>query len=396
MYAFRPDWWDIGHVEGSRAYITILTIRALREYVFMSSFLKKYSHHLMDYEQLAEAMQTSLQTNLWDEQAQYLMNWNGQQKDSHYYMGSLLAPAFGLLGDMKSKQLVATATKELVDERIGVRAAVPADFHTKEAIAFFKFASDEAGQPYFYINGGVWQHNNAWYALALKNVGRVDDAVRFVKSTMTLDGIARSPNGIPAMYEYRYSNAASPDFGKIDKPSFLWAGGFYLYTLYHLFGVNEDEWNISLSGPLPSLNDSIRYTLTLGNSKEVSVRGNGNRLKSLTMDGKELSSLVLPAKSEKARSIDVTFGNSGTPYLVRINAILHGVSLTKNILTADISSFEGHGVTAEIVAPTLCKRVLFGGKRITNVTVKAEADGLRLVQIHVAGTAQQQKLNVIF
>lgn len=33
MYSMRPDWWDIGDAYGARAYITILTIQALRDYV---------------------------------------------------------------------------------------------------------------------------------------------------------------------------------------------------------------------------------------------------------------------------------------------------------------------------------------------------------------------------
>ena len=46
---------------------------------------------------------------------------------------------------------------------------------------------------------------------------------------MTLDGIINSPNGQPAMYEYRDSNFNNPkEYGKIDKPQFMWAAGLVL------------------------------------------------------------------------------------------------------------------------------------------------------------------------
>lgn len=397
MYAFRPDWWDIGHVEGPRSYITILTIRALRDYVFMSATLRKNSN-LVQYERLADAMQNALQDKLWDAKAKYLMNWNGEQKDTHYYMGSLLAPAFGVLADDKARDLVATATKELVAPGIGVRVAMPADFHTKESIAFFKFAGDEAGQPYYYANGGVWPHNNAWYSLALKNVGRVDDAMQFVKTTMTLDGVARSPMGIPAMYEYRYSDPSSKEFGKIDKPSFLWAGGFYLYTLYQIFGVKENEWNVSFAGPLPSTSESASYSLAVGKLKNVSVSGKGKRLQSCMIDGKAVPSLVLSLENQDASKIDVKFGKPATPYLESVNATLKSIQLnqTKSRLTIRLSSFVNHQAIAVVVAPTRPKSASLDGKRFSSMQSKHLPDGLYEVTVKFAASNATQTLALQF
>ena len=41
MWSFRPDWWDIGNNFGPRAYMTILAIRALREFNYISTVLQK-------------------------------------------------------------------------------------------------------------------------------------------------------------------------------------------------------------------------------------------------------------------------------------------------------------------------------------------------------------------
>jgi len=50
---------------------------------------------------------------------------------------------------------------------------------------------------------------------------------------MTIDGIKESPNGQPAMYEYRNSNFNNPaEYGKVDKHQFMWAAGWYLYCIY--------------------------------------------------------------------------------------------------------------------------------------------------------------------
>jgi len=110
---------------------------------------------------------------------------------------------YGTLNKDRSVQLLIQRTKELVDQRIGVRIVAPADFHTDSMISYFKLLGNEAGAPYAYANGGVWPHSTAWYILALQSCGKTDEAVEFLKRTLTLDGIAQSPMGQPAMYEYR-------------------------------------------------------------------------------------------------------------------------------------------------------------------------------------------------
>ena len=40
MHGTEPDWWDFGHAEGGRAYLTILTIRALEEYVYLGARMR--------------------------------------------------------------------------------------------------------------------------------------------------------------------------------------------------------------------------------------------------------------------------------------------------------------------------------------------------------------------
>ncbi|MFA4922814.1 MAG: amylo-alpha-1,6-glucosidase, partial [Ignavibacteriaceae bacterium] len=247
MYSFRPDWWDIGNNFGPRAYMTILAIRALREFNFISTILHKDRTELKSYENLANRMNRKLVDTLWDDKLNYLINYfEDGKEDRHIYMGSLLVSHFNLLDDDKNLKLITTAKEKLLDEKLGIYTLYPMDLHL--LIDYMKFAGNEAGEPYHYANGGIWPHGNAWYALALINNGLNTGAYEFIRKTMTLNGIINSPNGQPALYEYRISDKNDlAVYGKIDKPQFLWAGGWYFYTLYNLFGLRENEWNISFS-----------------------------------------------------------------------------------------------------------------------------------------------------
>jgi hypothetical protein len=250
------------------------------------------------------------------------MNENSGTKDPHIYAGSLLASVFGLLDSSKAEALVATAGEMLADARLGVRTVAPTDFHTDSLIAFFRLAGNEAGRPYSYANGGIWPHTTAWYIHALAALGKTDSALKFFERTMTVDGIAKSPRGIPAMYEYRYADVSSPEYGSIDKPSFLWAGGKYLEVLYRLFGVLQNPWNISFVRP-PEGFDTVRYSLAFGRVKDVIVLGRGSCLESLTVDGDEMPSTVLPAAVRNGSTVRVQWGILKVPFVSNVFVATH-------------------------------------------------------------------------
>jgi glycogen debranching enzyme len=231
MYAYRPDWWDIGRNYGPRSYMTILAIKAIKDFIYVTETLGKKSD-VKKYKSIAENMQKKLTDTLW--QNNYLMNYfEDGSLDEHYYIGSLLAAHYNLIDDEKKKDLVKTATEKLLDKDLGIYVVYPMDFH--KLTEYLKFAGNEAGDQYKYINGGIWPHGNAWYALALLSIGEKERAIDFIKRTMTIDGVIHSPNGQPAMYEYRNSNPDVKFRGKVDKPQFMWAAGWYLYLIYNLF-----------------------------------------------------------------------------------------------------------------------------------------------------------------
>ncbi len=369
MWSFRPDWWDIGNNFGPRAYMTILAIRALREFNYISTLLKKDSSGLKFYEDTANCMNKKLVYTLWDNELNYLISYfEDGKEDRHIYMGSLLASHFNLLDDDKNLRLITTAKEKLLDEKIGLYALYPMDLHL--LIDYMKFAGNEAGDPYHYANGGIWPHGNAWYALSLVSNGLNNDAFEFIKTTMTLKGIMNSPNGQPALYEYRISDKNNPAiYGKIDKPQFLWAGGWYFYTLYNLFGLRENEWNISFSPFIPEEMDSVKLIVTLkGVPVNINITGEGNTLSSLLFDGKEIPSTVVPDDLIHLSKMSLRLGNAEAPYINTANALLLSPVYDRETKTLefDLESFEGHLIDLQIVSPTVQKNISINGNSIGN------------------------------
>ena len=278
MWSYRPDWWDIGNNFGPRAYMTILFTKALEDFNFISSGLGK-KDKLIANDELANKMESQLVKRFWDDKKNYLMNYlSDGSEDPHYYVGSVMSINYNMLDKTHSAQLLQTAKNVLLDKKLGIYTAFPMDFTRYEKILGF---SDEVGMPYYYFNGGIWPQDNAWYALALAKNDSKQEALDFVKTTMTLEGIISGPNGQPAMYEVRTPDKDDASiYGIIDKPQFMWAGGWYLYTLYHLYGIDENDWNISFNPFLAKGQKSCSFSLNAGgNALQVNITGKGKYIK---------------------------------------------------------------------------------------------------------------------
>ncbi len=361
MYASRPDWWDIGKVYGARAYITTLMIRALRAFSFVALQLGEPQEKLGEYLHWALRMQEGLGLRLWKEDAGYLMNMlDATTWDNHFYAGSLLAAAFDLLDEEKKSQLLETAGRELLDDKIGIRNAMPADFH--QLIEVYGFNGMEAGEPFLYMNGGVWSQGIAWYALGLLTAGKPDAAEEAIKKYLTLAGIRHSPNGQPALFEYRNANPVSPQYGQIDKPTFLWAAGWFLYALYHLNGVRENEWNISFDANLPRAFEHTAYELTLNGKRcQVSWHGAGKYFKQIAADDRVLNSAVVFSSPQR---ISLERGVPVHPYLAYASATVTSVHYdrVRHNLAVEIQGIRGQSTHLKVVSPSAPRKLLLDGE----------------------------------
>ena len=390
MWSPRPDWWDIGSNSGPRAYMTILAIRALREFDFISTVLHKDRLELKLHEDLANRMNTKLVDTLWDDKLNYLTSYyHDGKEDRHIYMGSLLASHFNLLDEEKNLKLITTAKDKLLDAKLGIYSLYPMDLHL--LIDYMKFAGNEAGDPYHYANGGIWPHGNAWYALGLISNGLNKDALEFIRTTMTLNGIINSPNGQPALYEYRISDKNDPAlYGKIDKPQFLWAGGWYFYTLYNLFGLRENEWNISFSPFIPEEMDSVQLTVSIkGAPVVVDIKGEGSTLASILFDGRQIPSAIVPLDMNHLSKIALQLGKAKTPYLNSANALVISPMYDRETKTLefDLESFEGHLIELQVVSPTAEQSISINGNHISSGITESKRNNVYKINLrHVSGS----------
>ena len=354
LWAYRPEGWDIGSSFGPRSYMTILAIRAIRDYLFISTSLNLNDDKMVYYQDLAQRMNEQLIAKLWSEEQSYLINYYEDGSiDKHYYVGSLLAAHFGLLDEQKLKAMEESATKNLVDRKLGVYNVYPMDFHL--LIDFLKFKGNEAGDPFLYANGGIWPQASVWYSMLLKATGQKEKAVEFIHDVLTIDGLLNSPNGQPAMYEYRCGNYNdSTVYGTIDKPQFMWAAGWYIYSLYHLFGTNENEWNISFDPYIFNRSEGTKFPLYInGKLADVNIYGKGKYIRSIKFDDEAAWSTIVPFKYMGIKNIDIELGEVMEPYLKNVNSVVRSVTYDRNAkeMKIELSAFDGHKSEIEIVSP---------------------------------------------
>lgn len=352
MWSFRPDWWDIGKLYGPKVYMTALAARTIEDYIFISTKLGLNIDELGKYEKLATRLKENMVQKLWSDEYKFLMNYYEPGKlDPHYYIGSLVPAYMGMLDHQKTSELLKTAKNNMVDEKVGIYNAFPMDFQTLGD--YLKFSGNEAGDVYYYFNGGIWPQGNAWYTLALIRNGQKDEALKFIKNVMTLDGLMNGPNGQPAMYEVRNGNKNDPsEYGKVDKPQFLWAGAWYLNCLYNLLFINNDSWNITFDPYLPEGNKTVSGTLNIaGNKANIEVSGSGEKVGSVYYDSVFYPSLVYPSELKKIDKVQINLGEAKFPIVSASNSVLNSAEIADDKLVIKLSAFTGHKNKTEIISP---------------------------------------------
>jgi len=397
MWSYRPDWWDIGHNYGPRSYMTILAIKTLRDYIYLSTVMGKNLNQIQEFASLAEDMQSALVEKLWNDDIKYLVNYhNDGSLDEHYYIGSLLAAHYGLLDNEKRNLLVQTATEKMVDDKVGIYNAFPIDF--EKWGDFMKFAGNEAGAKYYYFNGGVWPQGNAWYAMALIANGDRAAAAKFIDNTMSLHGIMEGPNGQPAYYEVRNANRENPEeYGTVDKPQFLWAGAWYINCLYQLYGVVENDWNISLDPFLEQDQKNCKFTLFVnGKPLLISISGKGEVIKSIRYDRQRFHSAVFTTDIQEIKRVNIVMGCPDYPYLQQTSSILNTCSYDNRQLNMELEAYPGHRNESCIITPYEPKDVLINGKQVTKNIFIESFDGYYKLVLWFTHSNYINKLGIKF
>jgi hypothetical protein len=196
--------------------------------------------------------------------------------------------------------------------------------------------------------------------------GKKDQALQFIKNIMTLEGIINSPNGQPAMYEYR--NADKSDYGKIDKPQFMWAAGWYLYCLYNLYAVRENPWNIRIEPYVAETQEQFDTDIFLnGKNTRVTISGKGSSIKRIKYDGKFYPSAIIP-ENFAASEISVELGYPERPMLQSSNAIVKSIHFQRKTKTLELllKAFPGHANTSIVIAPQKPVAIFVNGAKLTH------------------------------
>ena len=398
MWEAHIDGSDLANSYGPRTFMTSLAIESLKEFVFISMKLGENQNELVKYEDLADNMEKALNKKLWSDKLGFLINYyKGGKIDTHYYMGSLIAPHFKLLNSERTDVLVNSALYHLFDPKLGVYNIFPMDLENLKD--FLELKEGEAGKPFYYANGGIWVNSNAWFALSLIADNKKDEAFNFIKKTMTLDGIINSPNGQPAMYEYRISDYNNPNvYGKIDKPQFLWAGGWYIYSLYQLFGINENPWNITFTPYLIPNQKSCLFTINAyGKPLNVNITGSGKYINSIIYDGRKMPSAVIPYNS-KFDKAEIVLGTPSTPYIANTNSLLEkcNYDFQKKALNLYLKAFAGHKNITQIISPFQPKAVYIDDEKLNgNLNIKNE-NGEYLLDINFVHKSFDEKIKIEF
>lgn len=399
MCSNQPDWWDIGNNHGPRAYMTILAIRALQEFGYMQSGLNNNIDEIKYYQNIADSLHHNLIERLWNDELNYLTNYfNDGSEDKHIYMGSMLASHFELLDRDKNYKLMETAKQYLLDDKLGVYTLYPMDLH--ELTEYMGFVENEAGQPHYYANGGIWPHGNAWYVLGLISNKKFDEAYNFIKNIMTLEGVINSPNGQPAMYEYRISDKSNPEvYGKIDKPQFMWAAGWYIYSLYHLLGVSENIWNISVHPYLPAEFGSANFSITVGgNLISVNIKGKGHYASSIIFEEKLLPSYILPETHNTNSQLIIGMGELAHPIITKAGAkLMNMVYLDeKKTLSFETESYPGNFTEIKLLSPFQIERISNDNEETDSYRVIELKDNNFEIVFNLEQNGERNKIEIIF
>ncbi|MGK9476272.1 hypothetical protein [Melioribacter sp. OK-6-Me] len=258
------------------------------------------------------------------------------------------------------------AKKHLLNEEVGIYNVFPMDFN--ELTGYWNFVGNEAGDKYYYLNGGIWYHNNAWYALALSSSGKKEEAFDFLKKIMTIDGIINAPGGQPAMYEVRNGNKNDMiNYGTVDKPQFLWAAGWYLYTLYHIYGLNDNGWNIELDPFLPPNQMKCSFDIFIAGKKtKINIERANNY--EILLNNKKLHSFIIPSNVNDT-VINIKIGKINTPFLKSTNSSLEKVEHKNNKMKLYLNGFMGHKNITKLISPMKPRNIKINNNN--SLTVKS-------------------------
>jgi len=124
-----------------------------------------------------------------------------------------------------------------------------------------------------------------------------------------------------------------------------------MYSLYNLFAIKENNWNLELDPWLPDNLKTISFNLNINGSKTlITINGHGEFISSIKIDSKEMNSAIVPSGLKNTKRVEIVLGTPQDPYLKEINSELKSIKYDR---TKKIYSFttDRKNISAVIISP---------------------------------------------
>ena len=323
----------------------------------------------------------ALVDELWDDDAGYLLNGlDSTAMDRHYYTGSLLAAAFDLLDAAKRDTLIETARRELLDENVGVRNAMPMDYHLLTDV--YHFQEGEVGHAgRVHERRRLAARQRVVRARADRRRARWTTRATLWSATSAWPESTDSPNGQPAFYEYRNADAYVARlrrYRQADVP----VGGRLVPARALPTGGRARDAVESLAQPRPAEGfETVAYDLAVaGGQSRVSWSGTGDGV-STHRGGRRRDALGRPDRA--ASRIELERGVPTGPYLANASCLIDGVERGPDgSSTVRVRGVVGQRVSLDVVAPTFLPSVRVNGRAsVARVVAGAVSESSAISQV---------------
>jgi len=128
----------------------------------------------------------------------------------------------------------------------------------------------------------------------------------------------------------------------------------------------------------------------------VNIKGSGEIVKSILVDGRDFHSLVLPTDINLNNSIDITLGSPQSPYLLSTDSQLIDCTWLNHMLNINITAFSGYSSKVIIVSPEPPKTVNIDGKTTRENCVTSKFEDHYLTEISFMHARPKTNLKVLY
>jgi hypothetical protein len=134
-----------------------------------------------------------------------------------------------------------------------------------------------------------------------------------------------------------------------------------------------------------------------GKLSKVTIHGNGNYIRKILYDGKELSSAIIPY-GEKYENIEVYAGIPDKPYLINTKSVLKSCQYNSDskILSVQLKSFPGYNDNVIIESPSEISKISVDDKPYSKRLNVESTEGINISRFAFIHSSYLTSLKVEF